>query len=122
MVAVAEVKAKVCSLLPTVPVPTPARSVFSNARKGAAGANQAISWVIALFIIGILVGAAVYTLTEFQGAIGNTSAATYISEILDVYGILPTWIKILVIMGFSTVIALLGLEIYRRLNERSVGL
>ena len=88
----------------------------------ATGANQAITWVIALFVIGILVGGSVYTLSEFKSAVNDTAAADKISAILNIYDIIPTWLKILVIMGFATVIALLGIEVYRRLSERTAGL
>jgi len=99
------------------------------------GGEQAIEWIMVVFLAGIIGGALIFTMWSFVDATsyacagsdpavlnmtcieGNTSA--WITTMDTVLDLIPTWIKIIMIMGFTTVIALLGLTIYSVLKSRS---
>jgi len=85
------------------------------------GGEQAIEWIMVIFLAGVLGGALVYTMWQFNSAASNGNVTAWIVAMDTVIDLIPTWIKIIMIMGFTTVIALLGLTIYSVLKSRAAG-
>jgi hypothetical protein len=86
------------------------------------GGKQAVEWMVVLFLIGVLGGGFYYTLTEYKTAVSDTNTSRFINLMLDVIDIIPTWAKILVIVGFAGAIALVGLGIYKVLQKNTSAL
>jgi len=85
------------------------------------GGEQAIEWIMIIFLAGVLGGALVYTMWSFADAANDANVTAWITSMDTVIDLIPTWIKIIMIMGFTTVIALLGLTIYSVLKSRAGG-
>lgn len=86
------------------------------------GGNEAISWILVLFLAGLLGGVVVYTLVQFNASINNTYVSNFVKGIMDVFNIIPTWLNILVIVGFASALALVGLYIYKVFEGRTKGM
>ena len=85
---------------------------FLATTKGAMGGKDAIEWVMVLFLVALLGGSLMFVLAEFDTAITDANASAFIQSLIAVFDLLPTWTRILVIVGFAGAIALVGLAIY----------
>lgn len=54
-----------------------------------------------------------YVLVQFNTSISDDRAGGLITDFIDIFDVIPTWVEILVIVGFAGSIALVGLMIYR---------
>jgi len=84
--------------------------------------KTAIEWIIVLFLAGILAGGSIYSLVEYRNAINDSNATSFINNLLNVFNIIPTWLKIMVIVGFAAGIGLIGLGIYKVFSRVSAKL
>lgn len=87
-------------------------------KKGVQG-KQAVEWVMVLFLVAILGGSTMYVLAEFDTAITDANASAFIQALIAVYDLIPTWLTILVIVGFAGAIALVGLGIYSVFQKKT---
>lgn len=86
------------------------------------GSKQAISWILTLFIIGLMGGALVYVVAEFNESVSTdpteTTVSDWVNSLYGIFEIVPTWVEILVIVGFAGSIALVGLMIYKVFSQQ----
>lgn len=75
--------------------------------------SQVISWVLVLFLVGVLGGGLAYSLATMMDAIDEGNATTFIMAVFEVLQLIPTWLKVIMITGFAIAIGLLGIVAYK---------
>lgn len=85
----------------------------------AVGGKEAIEWIMVLFLAGLLGGASLYVLVQYQTAINDSNVTGFIDALIEVFDLIPTWVQILVIVGFASAIALVGLGIYAVFRKKT---
>lgn len=83
------------------------------------GGNEAIEWVMVLFLVSILGGSSIYVIATFLGVIDEGNATEFLVAVMDVFQTIPDWLQILVIVGFASAIGLVGLAVYGVFKKKS---
>lgn len=93
--------------------------LYLRSVKGQTGGNQAIEWIMVVFLAVLLGGTAYYVSNKFSTAINDNNTTAFIYKLLQIFDVIPDWLTILVIVGFGSAIALVALAVYGVMKKKT---